>query len=248
MDSDIYSIVICNNSKNMFISDTCGLIKKVNTETNEIVYNYLFLSNGVRSKMVISNDDQFLFLSGMNNYGIIKYDLCEMKQVKDFGLVFDRKGVSEMLITNDQKYLFVGKFSGRLVQIDVKNDFFLKDYDRVHYNNITAMACTSDSKYLFVSDLYGILKKISIQKQKVVKNYGILGSNGNTYSMALTNNDKNLFIISSKTMKIISVLTGKIIKDFGQVQQGNYCQICIDDDKNFFYTSCSTGWVNSWSL
>ena len=74
--------------------------------------------------------------------------------------------ICSLLLTPDKKMLFTGYKNGYLQQYTFKKNFTqVKDYGRIHDDEVNPMKMTPDDKYLFTASI-NILKQWSYNKDK----------------------------------------------------------------------------------
>ena len=113
------------------------------------------------------------------------------------------------------------------------------------------MAVTRDNNFLITGSRDKCVKKISIRDQQVVKDFGEVCSNP-IKTIQLAPGDETLFIYNHKcNLKLIDLIDGRIIKDFGQCHNGGASglqNMFVTRNGEYLFTSDKSGRFKQFSV
>ena len=130
MSDNIWSCVTTANKTNLFVSDFSGNLKQIDLNTHQVIKDYGKIHNCIKV-IVVDKNEEYLFTSNFNEPSMKQWSIAKQMMVKAYTNIFKDKGVSSMVVTHDNKWLFVGGKTGHLLQFDIENQCVTKDYENI---------------------------------------------------------------------------------------------------------------------
>jgi hypothetical protein len=172
-------IIKTPSGKLVIIGSSLGVLSIINMENHRVVGQGVM--DGHIGALVTTSDGAYLFAASNKDLFQFKIGTCE--NIKHF--TFDAN-ISSMVLSLDDKLLYLGNKWGNLLTIDITKDKFGPDYGCVLDNGIKTMLVTRDNKFLIVAGSAGDaekpkekhnVKKLSICQGRLVKHFGLLCEN-----------------------------------------------------------------------
>ena len=213
MSSYITALTTTIDKKYLFVGDWSGIQKQIDVKDQNVTHEYGKVHDGITS-MATTFDTKYLFTIGWGADNLKQFRIIDHQLIKTYNVL---SFITSIIITFNDKDLFVGNDDGYLKQICVEKREVIKEYGRIHTSWINSMAVTRDNNYLITSSEDKNIKKVSIINKEVVKDFGEICSNCiNTIQM--TSDNENLFVFDGGyNLKLIELTDGNIIKDFSKI-------------------------------
>ena len=81
-------------------------------------------------------------------------------------------GVNSMLVTHDNKYLYIADNKGNMVLFYIPDNKVIRCFGVIHEPMVVSMASTKNNRLLYTAGLNGDLKVWNIKRQELVKDFG----------------------------------------------------------------------------
>ena len=132
-----------------------------------------------------------------------------------------------MIVTPDQRYLFLGCDNGVQIQICLQTDTLVKNHGRIFKAHIYSFASSNDSKRQYIGDIDGHLLEWNIENTKVTYNFGRIHEDA-IKSMEISG-DILYTSSSDKTVKEFSVNEKSLLRNFGRIHKKDINSIVLID-------------------
>ena len=100
--------------------------------------------------MTITKDDLNLFIGCLNGY-LYKFSINDNQIIKQYGKIASNN-IESMVITPDNKYLFISDMNGdvRMMDVSYNSDKIIKKYSKLH-STISSITISQDGEFVFTS-------------------------------------------------------------------------------------------------
>ena len=170
------NIILTPDSEWLFATGKEGQLKQYSLRSQKLIHDYGIIHGTRIGLLQTTKDSDWLITSSYNNVYRVS---IENRQVdKDFGQVFDNRGITAMKLTVDSKKLIVGDHSGFMKLISAKDGELIKDFGQAHKEMITDIVITVDHKYFFTSSIDGSLKQWNYKNNTLYKDHANLIRDG----------------------------------------------------------------------
>jgi WD40 repeat protein len=246
MTGEIHSMVQTSGKNYLFLSDCNGSVKQLDVKKQKVLRDY-GKHHILNTFIAITSDDRYLYTSDFLVGGWLKqFSVRSGKMIKYWGSTF-HDGVSSMIITPDNKWLFAGNYDEHLEQISIDSQQKVHDYGKIHDSEICCMQTTRDSKWLITGFYDGHIKRISVENREVAKDFGQV-CDGQITAMKIMADGEKLFVGDmAGHLKLISSTDGELIKHVGLAPKDCITGIVITLDQKFFFTSSFKGVLKRWN-
>ena len=170
------NIILTPDSEWLFATCKEGQLKQYSQRSQKLIQDYGIIHGKKIGELQITKDSKWLITSAENNVYRISVDNRQVD--KDFGQVFDNRGITAMKLTVDSKKLLVGDWSGFMKLISAIDGELIKDFGRAHSGMITEILITVDHKYFFTSSLDECLKQWNYKNNTLYKAHRNLITDG----------------------------------------------------------------------
>lgn len=148
-----------------------GLLKCIDIFTGsciEVCDN--FPNTGVNFMEMLPDNNTFIYDTKFGEIHI--WNLKEKCIERNFGIVFERRSPYKCWsLSGDQKTVFTGDKTGKLLQWDISKGKLWKDYGQVFNQGISCLQKSTNNMMIYIGSNDGHLKAIGSKKGNTVKDY-----------------------------------------------------------------------------
>jgi WD40 repeat protein len=165
MPGCIYSLTLSQDKSTIFVADSIGHLKQIDTTTNMIKNDFGQIHTDNITSIAVN--DRFL-CTGCLDGTYRQFSLSDGSMVSDGHRMLN--SISALVISADDKFVFVGG-SKDLKQVDLGSGVVVRCWENLHNHYISCMVVGRDCRFLYSAGWDAVVRRVSIADGKIVGSY-----------------------------------------------------------------------------